>query len=516
MSRYHLIDVPDAAALLAGLAATLGVDVVVAKRRRLLQWENVRIHLDDVEGLGRFVELEAVAAPGADLERERAKVERLREALDIRDGDLRAGSYARCCSRGRQPDPELLALAREAAGRAYAPYSQLPRRRRACAPPTAAASPAPTSRTPPTRRASAPRRRRSARWWPAAAGGWSRWSCGAARSRARPCGGCRQRLRSSATGRVVHLAGLERVRARPRSASCCRSASARRASDERAARPPPSSPSGRRASRRASASCSAPASARSPTSSPRPVTIPYGDLPGFSARRSAGTRARSCSAAAGRPRSRACRARARLRGDRRRARSRRRSARCRRSAARRSCSPAPPARWAPRPARAASWSSPTTSTCRASTRSSGPNDEDGRPALPEPARSLRPRAARAAARGGRRAARRCPRASTSPSAARASRPRRRSAPSARWAPTSSACRPCPRRSPPCHCGLRVAAVAAVTNLAEGMGGVALSHEQTLAEAARGAARAWPPLLRRWVAGHAMSRASWSRCSTSPR
>ena len=30
-----------------------------------------------------------------------------------------------------------------------------------------------------------------------------------------------------------------------------------------------------------------------------------------------------------------------------------------------------------------------------------------------------------------------------------------------------------------HCGLRVAAVSAITNLAEGMGGEALSHEQTL-------------------------------------
>jgi xanthosine phosphorylase len=38
-----------------------------------------------------------------------------------------------------------------------------------------------------------------------------------------------------------------------------------------------------------------------------------------------------------------------------------------------------------------------------------------------------------------------------------------------------------------HCGLRVAAVSAITNLAEGMGGEALSHEQTLrhAEAAAG-------------------------------
>ncbi len=30
-----------------------------------------------------------------------------------------------------------------------------------------------------------------------------------------------------------------------------------------------------------------------------------------------------------------------------------------------------------------------------------------------------------------------------------------------------------------HAGLRVAAISAVTNLAEGMGGEALSHEQTL-------------------------------------
>jgi xanthosine phosphorylase len=52
-----------------------------------------------------------------------------------------------------------------------------------------------------------------------------------------------------------------------------------------------------------------------------------------------------------------------------------------------------------------------------------------------------------------------------------------------------------------HCGLRVAAVSVVTNLAEGMGDSPLSHEQTLAEGERGAA-ALAPLLRRWVASHA--------------
>jgi xanthosine phosphorylase len=50
-----------------------------------------------------------------------------------------------------------------------------------------------------------------------------------------------------------------------------------------------------------------------------------------------------------------------------------------------------------------------------------------------------------------------------------------------------------------HAGLRVAAISVVTNLAEGMGGERLSHEQTLAQADRGA-RALLPLLERFVAG----------------
>jgi homotetrameric cytidine deaminase len=123
LSRYHLIDVPDPATALAGLTATCGVRAVVSKRRRLLLWHNVRIHLDDVSGLGRFLELEAVAPPGADLGEERGKVDRLRELLDIRDGDLRRGSYADALA--PQADGELLRLARQAASHAYAPYSHL-------------------------------------------------------------------------------------------------------------------------------------------------------------------------------------------------------------------------------------------------------------------------------------------------------------------------------------------------------------------------------------------------------
>jgi xanthosine phosphorylase len=48
-----------------------------------------------------------------------------------------------------------------------------------------------------------------------------------------------------------------------------------------------------------------------------------------------------------------------------------------------------------------------------------------------------------------------------------------------------------------HCGLRVAAISAITNLAEGMGEVELSHDQTLADAAR-AAESLAPLLVRFL------------------
>lgn len=69
-SRYRIIEVGDGEALRAALAATIGIRGVVVKRRHLLLWQNVRIHLDEVEQLGTFIELEAVAPPDSDLAHE--------------------------------------------------------------------------------------------------------------------------------------------------------------------------------------------------------------------------------------------------------------------------------------------------------------------------------------------------------------------------------------------------------------------------------------------------------------
>ena len=117
-SRYRLSAVPDADTLRASLDAALGTLVVVDKERHLFLWDGVRIHLDTVQGLGSFVELEGVAPPESDLSAEREKVAHLQDALGI--GEVLTDSYSdRLLGAGA-----LIAAAREAMGRAYAPYSR--------------------------------------------------------------------------------------------------------------------------------------------------------------------------------------------------------------------------------------------------------------------------------------------------------------------------------------------------------------------------------------------------------
>jgi homotetrameric cytidine deaminase len=122
-STYHLVDVPDPDATRVALEAALGVTVVVAKRRHLLLWEDVRIHLDDVEGLGRWVELEAAAPGDSDFTIEHEKVARLRAALDLTDERLAATGYAAMLLDAGGATERLVELARSAMRRAYVPYS---------------------------------------------------------------------------------------------------------------------------------------------------------------------------------------------------------------------------------------------------------------------------------------------------------------------------------------------------------------------------------------------------------
>ena len=100
VSEYTVVPVPDGDLLTLALVRTLGVRVVVAKRRTLYLWHNVRIHLDDVERLGTFVEFEAVLTSPEDEAESPNRIARLAEALNLRAGDHIAGSYSDLLARG--------------------------------------------------------------------------------------------------------------------------------------------------------------------------------------------------------------------------------------------------------------------------------------------------------------------------------------------------------------------------------------------------------------------------------
>jgi homotetrameric cytidine deaminase len=111
-SEYRAVPVGEPDALREALDAALGTLVVVEKRRRLLLWDGVRIHLDEVEGLGSFVELET---PDED----EAKVDRLRDELNMED--LVAQSYSDLVL---DSPAHLLSVAEAAMRNAYAPHSK--------------------------------------------------------------------------------------------------------------------------------------------------------------------------------------------------------------------------------------------------------------------------------------------------------------------------------------------------------------------------------------------------------
>jgi len=93
-SRYRIVGVESAQDLISVLAAAVGLAVVVTKRRQLFLWRSVRIHLDEVEGLGTFIELEAVATAGSDLQHEHQLIAQLRSTFALDDERLVGTGYA--------------------------------------------------------------------------------------------------------------------------------------------------------------------------------------------------------------------------------------------------------------------------------------------------------------------------------------------------------------------------------------------------------------------------------------
>jgi predicted adenylyl cyclase CyaB len=92
-SDYILAATTEPSALKAALTAALGVRGVVRKRRCLYLAGQTRIHLDEVEDLGTFVELEVVLRPGQTDAEGQAIADGLLAKLGVQEDDLLEGAY---------------------------------------------------------------------------------------------------------------------------------------------------------------------------------------------------------------------------------------------------------------------------------------------------------------------------------------------------------------------------------------------------------------------------------------
>ncbi len=87
-SDYLLSTTTEPRTLKAVLSAALEVRGIVKKRRMLYHVGNTRIHLDEVEGLGSFMELEVVLFPNQTAQQGEAIAVELMAKLGIEKSDL--------------------------------------------------------------------------------------------------------------------------------------------------------------------------------------------------------------------------------------------------------------------------------------------------------------------------------------------------------------------------------------------------------------------------------------------
>ena len=94
-SDFNLLSVENPGALKELLTAALGVKVIVEKKREIYYIDNVKFHIDQIEGLGDFVEIEASnKTKDIPAEKLREQCGYFMKAFELREVDLLSNSYS--------------------------------------------------------------------------------------------------------------------------------------------------------------------------------------------------------------------------------------------------------------------------------------------------------------------------------------------------------------------------------------------------------------------------------------
>lgn len=90
---FHKASVEDPENLKKTLALSMGILGEVKKKRILFTYEQTRIHLDEVEGLGSFMELEVCLRDDQTLEEGQSVAEEIMQKLGLERSQLVSGAY---------------------------------------------------------------------------------------------------------------------------------------------------------------------------------------------------------------------------------------------------------------------------------------------------------------------------------------------------------------------------------------------------------------------------------------
>ena len=93
LSSYEIVPIVEPEKTREMMTQALGTIATVRKTRILMMRDHVRLHLDRVDGLGEFGEIEAVLGERGDPERSRPAVDELLSALGVNRNNLIAASY---------------------------------------------------------------------------------------------------------------------------------------------------------------------------------------------------------------------------------------------------------------------------------------------------------------------------------------------------------------------------------------------------------------------------------------
>ena len=93
-SNYYIVKAAHPVHIERSLKDILGVKVIVIKQRKLFLWQNVRIHLDSVNALGKFIEFEIVCRTSKQEFQSYEKMNYIKKIFNINKKYILSSSYS--------------------------------------------------------------------------------------------------------------------------------------------------------------------------------------------------------------------------------------------------------------------------------------------------------------------------------------------------------------------------------------------------------------------------------------